>query len=162
MFHQFEFLFILPISFFLLFFFFYQSWNFHIRLSRFLLLLYSHYRNSAYSYLVLFQERIFLQSHSCQSFIVYYLQTCSSLVKKIRIDKPQSYRPKRFYLRVTPPFILSLPSGIMSDFKSIKPPKELDLFIKHIFQPNCCYFVLNTFSMVSNSHPLSWNVVFGS
>lgn len=83
MFHWFEFLFILPISFFLLFFFFF------IKVGIFTSVCLDFY----YYYIVIiaialtrisfcFKKGFFLQSHSCQSFIVHYLQTCSSLVKK--------------------------------------------------------------------------------
>lgn len=162
MFHQFEFLFILPISFFLLFFFLIK-----VRIFTSVCLDFYYYCIVIIAIALTRISFCFKKGFFCNPIHVKVLQytTCRPValwLKKIRIDKPQSYRPKRFYLRVTPPFILSLPSGIMSDFKSIQPPKELDLFIKHIFQPSCCYFVLNTFSMVSNSHPLSWNVVFGS
>ena len=52
---------------------------------------------------------------------------------------------------------MSLASGIISDFKSIQPPKKLDLLIKHIVYPNSANFVF--LSMVHNGHPSPWNVI---
>lgn len=60
-----------------------------------------------------------------------------------------------FYLRRR---FSSLASGIMSEFKSIQPPKELDLFTKHIFYLNSGYFVIYL-SMIPNKHPSPWNVI---
>lgn len=116
---------------------------------------------------LMFDDRYCLQFPKMASSLELYatgkqLQICSSLfeITRDRIDKPcrelqvQALQKPSIYADV----FSSLASGIMSEFKSIQPPKELDLFTKHIFYLNSGYFVI-CLSMIPDEHPSPWNVL---